>query len=118
MAWFWFPGAVSGPDVQSHNFKIEGGNVQDPMDSPELCRKLNFLVPRQAGRDQFFWVATELGRQAGHTHNTHNTLGGAERHDTLAHNQDPGGARPHPGCGSTVATKAHYSKKKKQSFFF
>ena len=26
MAWFWFLGAVSGLDVQSQDFGIEGGN--------------------------------------------------------------------------------------------
>ena len=36
MAWFWFPGAVSGSDVQSQDFGIEGGNVRDRMDSPKL----------------------------------------------------------------------------------
>ena len=29
MAWFWFPKAVSGPDVQSQDFGIEGGKVRD-----------------------------------------------------------------------------------------
>ena len=51
MAQFWFPGAVSGPGVQSQNFGIEGGNVWDPMDSPNYAEKLIFRVPGQASRD-------------------------------------------------------------------
>ena len=39
MAWFWLPGAVSGPDGQSQDFGIEGGEVRDRMDSPKLYRK-------------------------------------------------------------------------------
>ena len=58
MAHFWFPGAVSGADVQSQNFGIEGGNVWDPMDSPNYAEKLIFRVPGQASRDQVFWVAS------------------------------------------------------------
>ena len=47
-----FIGVVSGLDVQSQNFGIKGGNVQDRMDSPELCKKkINFRVPRPTSRD-------------------------------------------------------------------
>ena len=53
-----FPGAVSGPDVQSQNTGMKGGNVRDQMDSPKLCRKLIFQVLGKVGRNQVFWVAS------------------------------------------------------------
>ena len=64
MAWFCFPGAVSGLDVQSQNFGMEGGNVRDRMDSPKLCRKLRFRILGKAGHNQVFWVASQPGRHA------------------------------------------------------
>ena len=54
MARFCFLRVVSGLDVQFQNVGMEGGNVQDLMDSLKLCKKLIFRVPRQAGRNQVF----------------------------------------------------------------
>ena len=72
MAWFWFPGCLSGLNIRSLNFGIGGKkNVQDGSGSPELSRKLEILGYRLEGRDQTFWVATEPGRQVGTTPATH-----------------------------------------------
>ena len=39
MTWFWFPRAMSGPNVQSHDFGNESGNAQDRMDIPKLYKE-------------------------------------------------------------------------------
>ena len=59
-----FLGAVSGPNVQSQNFRIEGVNVQDRMDCQEMCRKSIF---RSLDR----WVVTQIGGQAGRVRDMH-----------------------------------------------
>ena len=58
MTWFCFPKAMSGPDVQSQNFGMKGGNVWDLMDNPKLRRKLIFRVMGQVGCNKIFWVAS------------------------------------------------------------
>ena len=51
MTWFWFPGVVNGPGVQSQDFGIDGGNIRNQVHNLKLCRKLIFQVLGQLGRD-------------------------------------------------------------------